>query len=138
MEFLFDENLTADENLDRYFDFLHSNKDENTNSIRNNYMKCEVCCTDLLLDERNNYNICAMCGICYPYCDYNVNKRRSPMYKRKWHLMTKIRQLDFYINSDDLDKILYTFIKLDHIYAKNFPKKNMINLLFTIKYICNN
>ena len=96
---------------------------------------CEKCSVDLLVDQKEYYNVCPNCGRCYPYCDHRPGFDGSPPYKRKWHLMTVINRHNFVFRYGELEAILSLFLKLDYDYSTLFPGKNMMNVNFIIKAI---
>jgi hypothetical protein len=123
--------------MDDEFEFLLSiyYKEQEKTNRSEKYKCCEKCLSELLIDVKNNMNVCEKCAIGYPFCDYHFQPVRSIPYKRKWHFMTCLRKMGFAIKWHELDNLLSKFIKLDRAYTKYFPNKNMVNLNFVIKYI---
>lgn len=122
-----------DEEFEYYINLYYKN--EKKDSFKKyDPTKCEACSTDLLFDSY--YYVCPECGIGYPYSTPSYRFcRSSPPYKRKWHFMTTIRKLNFCISGNELERMLETYVKLDHLYTKKYPKSNMVNIMFTIKFI---
>lgn len=99
------------------------------------HYSCETCAVDLLVDQREYYNVCPSCGTCYPYCDHRPAYSGSPPYKRKWHLMTVINRHNLILRYGELESILSVFLKLDREYSSLFPGKNMMNISFLLQAI---
>ena len=109
----------------------------------------ETCCSEQIVENHGNMNVCIKCGSVQgykyvnEYIDFYENKhkiRRKSVYQRKYHIEKIINNLcqnnGIQISHKDRDKIFKIFKEIGSvIHLVNNDRKRMINLNFIFKQI---